>query len=224
NYSDTETGKALTRVLEKNQIEVMDGYRRCCGMPALDGGDLKTALDQARDNVKFLVEKVRAGYEVVIPGPTCSYMFKNEYPLLLKSDDARLVAKHTFDSAEYLMKLHQEKALDTHFPNRLGKVAYQLSCHLKAQNLGYKSRDLLQLAGARVQVVERCSAVDGTWGMKTEYHDLAMKWARPLLKEIVEPEPEAIATDCPLSALRITQGTGREAVHPVRLLAKAYGL
>ncbi|MDD5544450.1 MAG: heterodisulfide reductase-related iron-sulfur binding cluster, partial [Acidobacteriia bacterium] len=76
NYSDTETGKALTRVLEKNQIEVMDGYRRCCGMPALDGGDLKTALDQARDNVKFLVEKVRAGYEVVIPGPTCSYMFK----------------------------------------------------------------------------------------------------------------------------------------------------
>lgn len=224
NYSDVETGRALARVLEKNGIEVVDGYKRCCGMPALDGGDLKTALRNAEENVKFLSEKVRAGYDIVIPGPTCSYMFKHEYPQLLKTDDARLVAAHTFDSCEYLMKLHQEGALDTQFARKLGTVAYQLSCHLKAQNLGYKSRDLLQLAGAKVTVVERCSAIDGTWGMKQEYHDLSMKWARPLLKEVQEPAPEHIATDCPLSGLRIKQGTGRDAVHPVQLLAKAYDL
>ncbi|MGB7624251.1 MAG: heterodisulfide reductase-related iron-sulfur binding cluster, partial [Terriglobia bacterium] len=83
NYSDVETGKALVRILEKNGIEVMDGYKRCCGMPALDGGDLNKALHDAAENVKFLSEKVRAGYDVVIPGPTCSYTFKQEYPLLL---------------------------------------------------------------------------------------------------------------------------------------------
>lgn len=224
NYSDVETGKALAQVLEKNGIEVADGYQRCCGMPALDGGDLRTALRNAEDNVKFLSEKVKQGYDIVIPGPTCSYVFKQEYPQLLKTDAARLVAEHTFDSCEFLMKLHQEGALSTEFVLQLGTVAYQLSCHLKAQNIGYKSRDLLQLAGARVHVVERCSAVDGTWGMKREYHDLSVKLAQPLLKEVQEPAPDYIATDCPLSALRIQQGTGREALHPVKLFAKAYGL
>jgi glycerol-3-phosphate dehydrogenase subunit C len=224
NYSDVETGKALVRILEKNGIEVVDGYKRCCGMPALDGGDLNKALREAAENVKFLSEKVRAGYDVVIPGPTCSYTFKQEYPLLLKSEDAKLVAEHTFDSGEYLMKLHQEGGLNTDFVSKLGTVSYQLSCHLKAQNLGYKSRDLLQLAGARVQVVERCSAVDGTWGMKRQYHDLSLKLSQPLLKEVQEPSPDWIATDCPLSALRIKQGSGREAVHPVKLFAKACGL
>ncbi len=224
NYSDVKTGQALTRILEKNGVEVIDGYKRCCGMPALDGGDLETALASARENVAFLVEKVRAGYDIVIPGPTCSYMFKQEYPLLLETEEAKLVASHSFDSCEYLMKMHQEGELNTQFVAPLGRVAYQLSCHLKAQNLGYKSRDLLQLAGAKVHVVERCSAVDGTWGMKQQYHDLSMKWARPLLKEVQEPMPDTIATDCPLSALRIQQGTGCEAVHPVVLFAKAYGL
>lgn len=224
NYCDVETAKALALILEKNEIEVVDGYKRCCGMPALDGGDLETALKNAADNVKFLSEKVRAGYDIVIPGPTCSYTFKQEYPELLKTDDARLVSEHTFDSCEYLMKLHQVGELHTQFTTKLGTVAYQLSCHLKAQNLGYKSRDLLQLTGARVQVMERCSAIDGTWGMKKEYHDLSMKLAQPLLKDVEESSPEFVATDCPLSALRIQQGTGREALHPVRLLAKAYGL
>jgi len=224
NYSDVETGRALVQVLEKNQIEVVDGYKRCCGMPALDGGDLESALKNAEENVRFLSEKVRAGYDIVIPGPTCSYTIKQEYPLMLNTEDARLVAEHTFDSCEYLMKLHQDGALSTEFVSKLGTVSYQLSCHLKAQNLGYKSRDLLQLAGARVQVVERCSAVDGTWGMKREYHDLSVKLAQPLLKEVQEPAPEFIATDCPLSALRIKQGTGRDALHPVRIFAKAYGL
>lgn len=224
NYSDTETGKALARVLERNEIDVVDGYKRCCGMPALDGGDLKTALSQAEENVKFLSEKVRAGFDIVIPGPTCSYVFKQEYPWLLRTDDAKLVSERTFDCGEYLMKLHQESALDTEFVAPLGKVAYQLPCHLKAQNLGYKSRDLMQLAGAKVTVVERCSAVDGTWGMKREYHDLSVKLAEPLVKEVQEPQSDFIATDCPLSALRIKQGAGREALHPVRIFAKAYGL
>jgi Fe-S oxidoreductase len=224
NFSDVETAKALTLILEKCGIEVVDGYKRCCGMPALDGGDLDAAIRNAEENVRFLAEKVRAGYDIVIPGPTCSYTFKQEYPLLLKTDDAKLVSQHTFDSCEYLMKLHQEGVLNVAFVNKLGTVGYQLSCHLKAQNIGYKSRDLLQLAGAKVQVVERCSAVDGTWGMKREYHDLSVKLAQPLLQEVQEGIPDDIATDCPLSALRIKQGTGREAMHPVRLFAKALGL
>jgi len=151
-------------------------------------------------------------------------MLKQEYPWLDGSEDAALVAGHTRDLFEYLAGLHAAGRLDTRFPNRPGKVAYQLPCHLKAQNMGTKSADVLRLTGAEVEVIERCSAVDGTWGLKKEYFELSMKLADPLFKNVEAARPDRVATDCPLAALQINQGTGRTAAHPVRILADAYGL
>ena len=75
-----------------------------------------------------------------------------------------------------------------------------------------------------VDLIEKCSVVDGTWGMKTQYHDLSLKWAKPLLDAVEAATPDIVATDCPLSALRIFEGTGRRPVHPVQVLLQAYGL
>ena len=223
NYQDVAVGQAAVQVLARNRLEVAVEYPCCCGMPALDGGDLKAALQAARLNVRVLGDRVAAGFDVVVPGPTCSYVFKQEYPALLEDQASRNVAAHTFDLSEYLMRLHGEGRLDTEFSVNAGTVAYHLPCHLKAQNIGFKSRDLMQLAGARVDVVEKCSAVDGTWGMKSQYHELSLKWAKPLLDAVEAAKPGTVATDCPLSALRIFQGTGRRPVHPVQVLQRAYG-
>jgi Fe-S oxidoreductase len=151
-------------------------------------------------------------------------MLKQGYPWLDGSEDANLVAAHTYDLFEYLAGLHAEGQLDTRFPNPPGKIAYQLPCHLKAQNLGTKSADVLRLTGAEVETVERCSAVDGTWGLKKEYFELSMKLAGPLFRDIRQAVPDRVATDCPLAALTIKQGTGTAAQHPIRILADAYGL
>jgi len=75
-----------------------------------------------------------------------------------------------------------------------------------------------------VTVVERCSAVDGTWGFKTQYFDLSMKVAQPLFDAVRAGSTATVATDCPLAALQIAQGTGAEPVHPIEVLARAYGL
>ena len=160
----------------------------------------------------------------MVPGPTCSYMLKQEYPWLDGSEDANLVASHTRDLFEYLAGLHAAGKLDTRFPNPPATVAYQLPCHLKAQNLGTKSADVLRLTGAAVETIEKCSAVDGTWGMKKEYFELSMKLAEPLFRTVREARADRVATDCPLAALQITQGTGVEARHPIQILAEAYGL
>lgn len=224
NYNDVPVGQAAVGVLAKNRLEVAVEYPGCCGMPALDGGDLKAALKAARTNVRILIERVKGGFEIVVPGPTCSYVLKQEYPALLDDEDSRQVSAHTFDLCEYLMRLHGEGRLNTEFSRSPGTVAYHLPCHLKAQNIGFKSRDLMQLAGARVDLIEKCSAVDGTWGMKAQYHALSLKWAKPLLDAVEAPKREIVATDCPLSALRIFQGTGRRALHPVEVLLRAYGL
>jgi len=223
-YNDPLTGKAAVAVLEKNGVDVTLPAQRCCGMPYLDGGAVPEAKRLIAANVKSLAEQVRQGREIVVPGPTCSYMLKQEYPWLDGSEDANLVASHTRDLFEYLASLHARGRLDTHFPNPPGFIAYQLPCHLKAQNMGTRSAEVLRLTGAPVEVIERCSAVDGTWGMKKEYFELSMKLAEPLFKDIERARPDRVATDCPLAALQIGQGTGRAARHPIQILAEAYGL
>ncbi|MBI4608546.1 MAG: anaerobic glycerol-3-phosphate dehydrogenase subunit C [Candidatus Rokubacteria bacterium] len=223
-YNNPAVGKAAAAVLERNGVDVTLPPQRCCGMPYLDGGAVAEAQALIRENVRALAAAVREGREIVVPGPTCSYMLKQEYPWLDGSEDARLVASHTRDLFEFLMRLHAEGKLETSFVGRPGTVAYQLPCHLKAQNLGTKSADLLRLIpGARVEVIERCAGVDGTWGLKRQYYELSLAVARPLFKEIEAARPDRIATDCPLAALQIAQGTGTAPQHPVQILAEAYG-
>jgi Fe-S oxidoreductase len=151
-------------------------------------------------------------------------MLKKEYPSLFPGDDTRLVASHTYDICEYMMKLHEEGKLNTDFKHNPGEIFYQIPCHLRDQNIGYKSRDLMKLTGASVNIMERCSGHDGTWGVKREYFDLSFNIADRLLKGIREESPDIVATDCPLSGLQMEQGTGRCTFHPIQVIHSAYGL
>jgi glycerol-3-phosphate dehydrogenase subunit C len=224
-YNAPAIGRAAVAVLERNGVDVAVPEPRCCGMPYLDGGAVDQCRALVRDNVRTLAAAVREGREIVSPGPTCSYMLKQEYPWLDGSDDARLVAGHTRDLFEYLAGLHAEGALDTRFSRPVGAVTYHVPCHLRAQNIGTKSADVLRMIpDAKVEVIERCSAVDGTWGFKTEYFDLSMKVAQPLFEAVRTGGAPTVATDCPLAALQIAQGTGVEPRHPIQVLARAYGL
>jgi len=224
-YNAPAVGRAAVRVLERNAVDVTVPEQRCCGMPYLDGGAVEQCRALVRANVRTLAEAVRDGREIVSPGPTCSYMLKQEYPWLDDSEDARLVAANTRDLFEYLARLLAEGALDTRFTRPVGAVTYHVPCHLRAQNIGLKSADVLRaIPGATVHVVERCSAVDGTWGFKTQYFDLSMKLAQPLFDAVRAGGTSTVATDCPLAALQIAQGTGVEPRHPVQVLAAAYGI
>jgi glycerol-3-phosphate dehydrogenase subunit C len=218
-------GQATVKVLERNAVDVSLPAQRCCGMPYLDGGAVEQARGLVRDNVRTLAAAVHEGREIVVPGPTCSYMLKQEYPWLDGSDDARLVAGATRDLFEYLARLNAAGGLDTRFARAVGPVTYHVPCHLRAQNIGVKSADVLRaIPGTTVNVVERCSAVDGTWGFKKEYYELSLKVAKPLFDEIRTAAAPVTATDCPLAALQIAQGTGVAAKHPIQVLADAYGL
>lgn len=225
NFNEPETGKACVNVLEKNGIDVLCPEQRCCGMPFLDGGDIDATRRSARANVDSLHALVKQGYDVVVPGPTCSYVLKQDYPHLLNDEAAREVAARTFDICEYLMMLHSQGKLDTRFVQGVGRIAYQIPCHLRAQNIGYKSRDLLQLIpNTQVHLIEKCSAIDGTWGLKRQYFDLSLKVAEPLIKEIRDTQAELTVSDCSLAGLQIEQGLGRKTLHPIRVVARAYGL
>jgi len=222
-YSEARTAEAAVAILEHNGVEVEAGYEACCGAPFLHGGDLASARRNAERVVAGLAPRVRAGRRIVVPGPTCSYQIKHEFPALVPTDDARLVAESTLDLGEYVFKLAAAKKLDRGFAKKLGRIAYHLPCHLKAQNVGFRSKQILGLVSDEVVMVDACSGVDGTWGMKARHYEQSLAICASLMEAIENAEPERVATDCPLAALRIKERTGRDAVHPIVLLREAYG-
>jgi Fe-S oxidoreductase len=225
NRHDPEIGKAALQVLEKNGVEVICPEQECCGMPFFDIGDLDAVRQKARSNLKSLAAAVDAGYKIVSPMPTCSLMLKKEYPDLVTTEEARKVAANSLDLCEYLMKLEGQGKLAKDFVSSPGKIAYQVPCHLRDQNIGLKSRDLMKLIpGATVEVIERCSGHDGTFGVKKEYYDLSLKVGRKAFAAVENAEPDVAVSDCPLSGIALTQSTGKKSVHPIQVIQKAYGL
>ncbi len=223
NYNDTDTGKAAVQVLEKNGVYVEVPPQKCCGMPFLDGGDIDNAKKHSAYNLGQLADYVKKGYDVVSPGPSCSYLIKQEYPMLSNEPDAKLVASHTFDLMEYLAKLNKEGKLSTDFKNSQGNVTYHLPCHLKAQNIGFKSRDVLQLIpDTNVEVVAKCSGHDGTWSLKKDNFKMSLDVGEQLFVKF--RDGGSAASDCPLAQLQIEKGSGAKPRHPIQILRDAYGM
>lgn len=222
-HNNPEPGKAAVRVLAKNECAVTCPKQTCCGMPALDSGDVEFARKQAQANVDSLLPLVRDGHQVVAINPTCSLTMRQEYPRLLGTPESQELADAVRDTHELLFELKKEKKLHRDFKSTPGEVAWHVPCHLKAQAIGFRSRDLMKLIpGSSIKMIDGCCAHDGTWAMKTENFELSMKWGKKVFDGVEESGASVVATDCPLAALQLEQGTGREPIHPVEVLDRAY--
>lgn len=227
-YQAPEIGHDLVKVYERNGIEcTLAGTTKCCGAPYLHSGDLEKFTEIATDNVKALAGSVRAGNDIVVPQPTCSYVLRKDYLDYVGGPDAELVAEHTFDAAEYLMKVHKTEGtpLDTEFTGDVpASVTYHAPCHLRAQQIGLKSRDLLKLTGTKITLVQQCSGMDGMWGMKAQNYPLSSPVGDKLAAEINRAGGEVVAGDCHLANGVIIEKTGRVPLHPLQVVARAYGI
>jgi glycerol-3-phosphate dehydrogenase subunit C len=229
NYNEPEIGMDLVAVLEHNGIPVTHVPReQCCGMPKLELGDLE-AVKAARDaNIPALLQLVEEGWDISAAVPSCVLMFKQELPLMFPNDpDVARVRDAFFDPFEYLMLRHRHGKLKTDFRQGLGRIAYHVACHLRVQNIGSKTRDLLQLIpDTRIDVIERCSGHDGTYAVKKECHEISMKICRPVVNRVVREEVDHYSSDCPMAGHQIENGldNGSLPEHPLKLLRMAYGI
>jgi glycerol-3-phosphate dehydrogenase subunit C len=230
NCNEPEIGHDLLAVLEHNEVPtVLVDEEVCCGMPKLELGDLASVEHNKERNIPRLAALAREGYAILTAVPSCTLMFKQELPLMYPDDaDVKTVAEAMFDPFEYLMLRHRDGLLKTDFKTALGRVAYHVPCHLRVQNMGNKTRDLLKLVpDTEVQMVERCSGHDGTWGVKKEFFETSMKIGRPVFRQMAEAKANYISSDCAIAGRHICQGIGSEAppkAHPISLLRTAYGL
>jgi len=229
NYNAPEIGEDLIRVFEHNGIPVrVADKERCCGMPKLELGDLEAVARLKEHNIPVLAALVDEGWDIVAPVPSCVLMFKQELPLMFPDDPAvQKVREAIFDPFEYLMLRNSEGKMRTDFRNPLGKVAYHVPCHLRVQNLGLKTRDLLAMVpGTEVDAIERCSGHDGTYAVKRETHEVSMKICAPVTNRVKGAQADHYASDCPMAGHQIENGLrdGRKPEHPLSLLRQAYGL
>jgi len=228
NYNHPVFAEDLVAIFGHNGIPVALAQKEaCCGMPKLELGDLDAVARARESNVPVLAEWVDRGWDIVTPVPSCTLMFKQELPLMFPGDEAvAKVRDATFDPFEYLMLRHRDGKLKTDFRNSLGKVAYHVPCHLRVQNIGLKTRDLLMLApDTEVQAIERCSGHDGTYAVKQEFHDVARKIARPVVRKVESSEARHFVSDCPMAAEQIARDLeNHQPQHPLHLLRRAYGI
>jgi len=229
NRNEPELAEDLVAVLEHNGIDVaLLGAERCCGMPRLELGDLEGVARLKERNIPQLLAAVEAGYDVLAPIPSCVLMFKQELPLMFPEDEGvRRVAARIFDPFEYLMLRHAAGLLRTDFKVSLGKVSYHVPCHLRVQNIGLKTRDLLRLIpGSSIDTIERCSGHNGTYGVKARFRAASMRIGRPVMQRVESAAPDHYASDCPMAGHQIESGLSgaRAPEHPLRLVRIAYGL
>jgi Fe-S oxidoreductase len=230
NRNEPDIDDDLATVFRHNGIPVaIVSQEKCCGMPKLELGDLESIQRAKEVNVPALAAMVDQGYDLVAPIPSCALMFKQELPLLFPEDgQVRKVQAAMFDPFEYLALRHKAGLLRTDFAKPLGKVSYHVPCHLRVQNLGLKTRDVLKLVpGTEIEPIERCSGHNGTYGVKKEYRETSMKIGRPVFGKVKNAAPDYYASDCPMAGHQIESGLGADPkppTHPLKLLRIAYGI
>ncbi|MBT7335647.1 MAG: Fe-S oxidoreductase [Gammaproteobacteria bacterium] len=228
-HNEPQVVEDLVAVLAHNNISVkILQDSKCCGMPKLELGDLKKVEKLKDANLPGFLAAIDEGYDIIAPIPSCVLMYKQELPLMFPQDaDIARVKAHFFDPFEYLMLRHKAGLANTDFKHPLGKVAYHVACHQRVQNFGMKTRDFLQLIqDTEVTSIERCSGHDGTYAVKAETYDKAMKIARPVVRRVQEANADTFGSDCPMAGRLIAHGIDGDAEpqHPASMVRKAYGI
>jgi glycerol-3-phosphate dehydrogenase subunit C len=222
-HYNPQIAKDAVSVYAKSGIALTCPKQNCCGMPALEAGDVELAKKLAASNVESLLPAAEQGKKIVAINPTCSYMLRKEYGELVGTEAARKVSMATMDLSEFLFELKREGKFNRDFKSTPGRIGYHLPCHLKAQNIGFRSRDMMKLIPhARIQLVEQCSGHDGTWAMKKEFFPLSMLTGRKAFEEMKNSSANVLASDCPMAAIQFEQALGTRPIHPIQVLARAY--
>jgi len=229
-HNETQIGKDTLEVLKRNGVDVrvVRGLA-CCGMPAWEHGDLARLRAQAHRDLELLSPYVERGAKVLVVNPTCSMMMRREWPHLVSGDDrarAEKLAAAVLDVSEFLWSIRNEPRFDAGFKSAPpgGRVAYHAPCHLRAQGIGFKGRDLVRwVPGVTVTgSVLECCGHDGTYAMTVEGFGPSQRLGSRAFEGMKAAEAEVWVSDCPLAALQFEQHAGKKPLHPMTFLARAY--
>jgi FAD/FMN-containing dehydrogenase/Fe-S oxidoreductase len=227
NYCDTQLAEATVAILQHNGVAVyVHPRQRHSAMPMIAAGAIDKARRVAQRNVSLLAEAVRQGYTIVASEPTATLCLTHEYPHLLDDEDARLVADHSSDVCHYLWQRHQQGKLQLDLKPQHLVIGYHAPCHLLALEVGRPGENLLRLIpGVSVRPLDRgCSGMAGTYGLKRENYRNSLRAGWGLISAVRHATIQIGATECSACKMQMEQATSKPTIHPLKILALAYGL
>lgn len=226
NFHDPELGRALVTVLEHNGIEVyVPPDQTASGMAMITAGDLEAARELAEQNVRSLGELAREGMTIICTEPTAALCLSQDYPRLLDHPDVPALARQVSEAGAFLAQLHAAGKLRTNFNSLDLVVGYHTPCHLKSLQQGTPLADLLALIpGLKLERIEKgCSGMAGAYGLMASKFATSLQIGEPLMQEMQRPDLQLGVTECSGCKLQMEQQTTTPTIHPLKLLALAYG-
>ncbi len=221
NFTDPALGWAVLGLLERNGFQVVVPRHACCGVASFPYGAVELARRYALRALEVLGPLAREGIPILVSCPSCGLALERDFPHLVpESDDARLVAGLTTDVSDFLWSLHGRGELDTAFEPLELRAGYHTPCHLRVRDLGPENLRLLELIPGMepVNVDRGCCGLAGSFGMRREHREESREIGRYLFEELKSPAFDLGITNCAGCEMQMRAGSGREVVHPLKLL------
>ncbi len=226
NWHNPLLGRALVEIMRHHKINVYVPTQQTPSyMAMICAGDVVRARKLIATNIKTLAEGVRQGYTIVSLEPTAVLCFKNEYRNLISNEDTELIANNSFEASAYLWAMHERNELELDLKPVNFSVMYHEPCHARALYQHQPALRLLQLIpGLQVlQADAGCSGMAGTYGLQRKNFRTSIRIGWNLISRMKESSTQLGATECVACKLQMDQATSKPTVHPVALLAYAYG-
>lgn len=226
NWHNPLVGRALVEVFQHQRIGVyVPPQQSPAWMAKIAMGDIQRARKLIAPSIRWLADAIRQGYDIVTTEPSAALCLKHEYLQLLDNEDSRLVAQNTWDAGRYLWNLHQSNELELDFQPLALSTIYHLPCHLRAIDPDQPGRNLMKLVPG-MNIIEAdagCSGMAGTYGLKRENYRTSLRIGWPLISKMQQTTAQFGTTECSTCKLQMEQGVDKPTLHPLAILAFAYG-
>lgn len=225
-YYAPEIAQAALAVLEHHGFAVLLPDTPWCGMPLLEYGAVKAARKLIRRNLAALRPYLEDNVPLLVPEPTATLCLTQEWSWFEHTPEVMKIAACALDLMSFLARLSAEGRLRTDFQDLGGvNLGYHQPCHHRALQIGKPGMELVAaLPGVSVHLMEQgCCGMAGTFGMRAIGYEESRRIGRALLQELKSERIDLGLTECSTCRLQMVEGSGKKTVHPIEVLAWAYG-
>jgi len=235
NYTYTNTGDSLVKILKKLDLDIMIPKKQlCCGAPAYFTGDFDTVDYLVKKNIEYFETWIDDVDAIIIPEATCSAMINQDWEHYLHDQPewkqrAIKISKKVFMATKWLENSTKLKELLANSGKQIDDlVTYHDPCHAKKmQNVWQEPRNLLKQNYVLTEMSDsnRCCGFGGVT-MQTEKYDFAKAAGAPKAAMIRDTKAKIVSAECSACRMQITNSLYQADVdvvfkNPIELIAEA---
>ena len=224
-YDSSGEAESILYILQHLGFSPYVPQMKCCGIAKFSAGLKQTIRRDAIINVDVLTNLAEQRYRTVTGSPSCLLAFRQLYPEYLNTDKAKKAVEEIKDIHEFLIELLTKGQLDMEFQPLPYRIAFHQPCHSQALGIGELPYQILTMIPGLdlINLTAGCCGMSGTFGLSKQHYGLSEKVGAVLFREILREKPDFVASACGTCRMQIEQNTDIPTVHPMEILAMAYG-